>query len=343
MTIHQKTRLIGGVWNDLIIIATLYWLVIGIGIDVWAHFNGHTDNTFWTPWHGILYSGLLAVIAATLRIPILNARHGYQVEKIVPPGYQWTMLGTIVSVIGGLADVAWHLAFGVETNIASQYSPSHLLLAIGLILLMSGPFTALLLRSRVGKQLTWSSALAGILSFGGSWAFLRALLLYLSPYESVLPSAQLYKAMIDQNNTFERLAIALGTSSLYWEVLFFIVPFILIGKRIRLPFGGWTLMYIIGPILLSAVQFHFQALPAALLIGLAMDVVAWRTDLRKTTKTCLSLISAGLGSFFGLAYFISLALNGGSWYVVHVWTGTIFICGALGAAIAIIMTVSAET
>lgn len=38
------------------------WLVIGVVVDGWAH-NNDKPETFFTPWHGVFYSGF-AVCAA---------------------------------------------------------------------------------------------------------------------------------------------------------------------------------------------------------------------------------------------------------------------------------------
>src|SRR5438128_2736404 len=36
-------------------------LVAGFYLDLWAHAHGRSDNTFFTPWHAVLYSMLAAV------------------------------------------------------------------------------------------------------------------------------------------------------------------------------------------------------------------------------------------------------------------------------------------
>jgi len=42
-------------------------LVGGFYLDLWAHAHGRTDNTFFTPWHAVLYSMLAAVGTAARR------------------------------------------------------------------------------------------------------------------------------------------------------------------------------------------------------------------------------------------------------------------------------------
>ena len=33
------------------------WLVLGVFVDGWAHFNRPGLETFFTPWYAVLYSG----------------------------------------------------------------------------------------------------------------------------------------------------------------------------------------------------------------------------------------------------------------------------------------------
>jgi hypothetical protein len=37
------------------------WFVAGLYLDGWAHNHGKVDNTFFTPWHAVFYSGYVAI------------------------------------------------------------------------------------------------------------------------------------------------------------------------------------------------------------------------------------------------------------------------------------------
>ena len=37
------------------------WVVLGVFVDGWAHFNRPGLETFFTPWHALLYSGAAAL------------------------------------------------------------------------------------------------------------------------------------------------------------------------------------------------------------------------------------------------------------------------------------------
>ena len=42
------------------------WLVGGLFLDGWAHAHGKVDQSFFTPWHAVFYSGFAAVALALL-------------------------------------------------------------------------------------------------------------------------------------------------------------------------------------------------------------------------------------------------------------------------------------
>ena len=48
--------------QDAITLALGAWLVLGVFADGWAHFSVPSLESFFTPWHGALYSGLAVTI-----------------------------------------------------------------------------------------------------------------------------------------------------------------------------------------------------------------------------------------------------------------------------------------
>src|SRR5262249_54733530 len=106
-------------------------LVGGLYLDGWAHSHGRVDNTFFTPWHAVLYSmfGLsgLILVVVTGR----NFRKGYAWQQSLPRGYWLSLLGAFIFAFGGVFDLVWHTLFGFEVNLETLLSPSHLVLATG--------------------------------------------------------------------------------------------------------------------------------------------------------------------------------------------------------------------
>ncbi|HEX3621475.1 MAG TPA: hypothetical protein VHT97_04085 [Acidimicrobiales bacterium] len=119
--------------EDAITVACTSWLILGLFVDGWAH-NHQKPESFFTPWHALLYSGFLAT--ATW----LWSR--YERHRGVPVGYGLGYVGAATFAIGGLADMVWHLIFGIEVNLEALLSPSHLVLFTGGLLILSSPFRA---------------------------------------------------------------------------------------------------------------------------------------------------------------------------------------------------------
>ena len=59
---RSDTRAHRTTWGeDLITVVLGSWLTLGGFVDGYAHRNLDTPETFFTPWHAVLYSGYLAV------------------------------------------------------------------------------------------------------------------------------------------------------------------------------------------------------------------------------------------------------------------------------------------
>lgn len=79
-------------------------LLGGFYIDLWAHAHGRTDNTFFTPWHALLYSAM-AVVGVFLGGRALRTwRRGVAWRQTLPPGYGLSLIGVGLFAVGGVAD-----------------------------------------------------------------------------------------------------------------------------------------------------------------------------------------------------------------------------------------------
>ena len=65
----------------------LLWLIGGAYLDSWAHYHfGNNLETFFTPWHAVLYSGFGVVMLLTLGTWFVNMRRGYDWRHAMPTG-----------------------------------------------------------------------------------------------------------------------------------------------------------------------------------------------------------------------------------------------------------------
>lgn len=104
------------------------WTIGGLFLDGWAHRNDKPE-TFFSPWHGVLYSGFVAGMIWFGIDALRNARRG--IAPINTDGERLSRTGGIVFAAGGAGDFAWHEIFGIEVDLAALLSPTHLLLMLG--------------------------------------------------------------------------------------------------------------------------------------------------------------------------------------------------------------------
>lgn len=125
---------------DWAMIAVCSWFLGGLYLDGWAHNHIPQLETFFTPWHGVFYSGFLAVAGLTVATLLRNHAKGAPWRRALPLGYLGSLLGVVVFAAGGIGDMSWHEFFGIEADVEALFSPTYLTLALGMTLIVSGPF-----------------------------------------------------------------------------------------------------------------------------------------------------------------------------------------------------------
>jgi hypothetical protein len=117
--------------DDLVTAVLSAWLIGGLFMDGWAHNTRTTLESFFTPWHALFYSGF-AVSAAWMGWLVWRRRPAVgSWRAAVPAGYGLGLAGVALFLLSGIGDMSWHLALGIERDIAVLLSPTHLGLFLG--------------------------------------------------------------------------------------------------------------------------------------------------------------------------------------------------------------------
>ena len=133
-------------------------LIAGLTLDIWAHNHGEVDQSFFTPWHAVLYGAMALngiVLGCVMAINVL--RKGYPWRRALPVGYGLTMVGVIAFAIGGGFDLWWHTIFGIEVGTDALLSPTHLVLATSAALIFTGPLRSAAFRLDAQSPARYSS------------------------------------------------------------------------------------------------------------------------------------------------------------------------------------------
>lgn len=131
------------------------WVVFGLYIDGWAHAHDKVDDTFFTPWHALLYVGVASLGLFLLIHQWRNVSKGYSFFHALPNGYFMSLIGVGLFLGGGMFDIFWHEAFGFEVDLETLLSPAHLILAISGVLMVTGPIRSAWTCYSAGDHLGW--------------------------------------------------------------------------------------------------------------------------------------------------------------------------------------------
>ncbi len=313
---------------DLLIVALVGWFIGGLFLDGWAHNNGYVDNTFFTPWHMVLYSGYGAVGLALTITHLRNVFRGHRFTLALPQGYGLALVGVMLFAAGGGFDFWWHETFGFEANTEALLSPAHLLLASGAFLFITGPLRAAW--SRRETITGWRGLLPVILTL----LYILSVLTFFTQY-SHFNNAPWVLLRAPGNDAF--LADVWGIwsiiipSSLTMGVMLFAL------RRWTLPFGTWTLIVSVNATLMWLMNWgRVEELPQLLLVGPVIGLLAdgLMRGLRPSVNNRLGLRLFSLIVPLALALVYLLLLNAesarGLWWAIHMWLGVPFIAGIVG-------------
>ena len=144
-----------------VLLVASVWLVVGLQLDAYAHATTPELETFWTPWHGVLYSGIAASGFTLLWLlrPRLPAIPTYRSLLALPNALRIPLIGMALLLVGGGVDTLWHNLFGIEQDLEIFVSPSHELIIVGMVLVAAGP--ALMLATEPGRTLSFAGRHAG--------------------------------------------------------------------------------------------------------------------------------------------------------------------------------------
>ena len=119
------------------------WISGGFFLDAWAH--GHVPvESFFTPYHAVFYSGMLALVITVGAFILHSRRLGYAWPDTIPRRYRVALLGIPIFVAAGFGDMLWHRFFGIEVGVDALLSQTHQVLGLGIFLVASGPIRSVL-------------------------------------------------------------------------------------------------------------------------------------------------------------------------------------------------------
>ncbi len=290
-----------------------FWFIGGVYIDGWAH--NHLDSaleTFFTPWHAMLYSGfLVCAIALILQ------------RKNMSAGYKLSLVGMGIFAIGGLSDMIWHIVFGIEKDIEALLSPTHLLLVIGAALILSGPARASWNRWKEAPKniLEW---LPTCLSITFTISVISFITQFAHPVRLTAFGIRPQEILIDWMQARGISGFLIQTSLLAGFCLYATKKW-----NGKMPFGFFTIIFGLNTFGMSLMTYAWAVVWSAIISGILLDICVKKISFR--------FFSFLIPALYMLGYFIANMSISPIWWSVHLWTGSIVITGCAGVLLSYLL------
>ncbi len=298
--------------DDAISVFTGTWLATGLFVDGWAHNNLRSLETFFTPWHGLLYSGFLVTAAWYFGLAARGGRRlgnapslpglktltaggltgggltggeGWRgaraaLDGRIPVGYGWGVAAVFLFALGGLGDMTWHLAFGIEQGIDALFSPTHVVLALALVAILAAPFRAAWLSPGPRAVRSLLEILPAIMSASLVASVVAFFFMHAWPTLRVFHAARPASPFPLAGGDMRAAAITAGSSGMIVMTLVMVGAILWPLLRWRLPPGAATLTFTVIAALMAGIGgfAHWALILPQIATGIVADVLVHRFD-----------------------------------------------------------------
>jgi hypothetical protein len=283
------------------------WMVVGLFLDGWAH-QAQKPETFFSPWHFILYSGFGAAVAYfTFRERILKKR---------AEGDRLTIAGLVVFIVGAVGDGIWHEIFGIEVDLEALLSPTHLALMIGGLMMLGIAYRKQLHAEPRAERADYSLVVTMTLG--------AAVTMFFTQYFNVFEYSGLWETSSGGEEFWEVHGIA---SVFVMNAIMCGLAFLIV--RDWTP-PRWTFTFAFGALAAGMVLLHGRRGPmlnivAGALGGFITDLLVMRLRPSRERIRAARAFSALVPLALWSLWVASLRLQDGVHWAAELWTGTIIL------------------
>lgn len=317
-------------WAALVLGA---WVLLGAAVDINAHNHGEVDESFFTPFHLLMYSGVAANGLFFVAVQFRNVGRGHTLMQALPREYLLSFAGALLFGLGGVFDLIWHEIFGFEAGIDALVSPSHLLLVVSGMMFMSGPLRSFLAEGKV-KRGGWAQLFPPVTSVLMVFTLGTLFTLYTNVW------TQLDRYVATDVGESLRMAQAYTVAGALIPAALLSGALLFLRQRMALPFGAVTWVLLANAALMLYIRFQWTsayaiALLAPLGAGLLGDWLLARDGL---SLAALRRFACLVPFVYMFSLFAILQLVEGMWWTPHMWLGVSVMSGAVGLGMSALVT-----
>jgi hypothetical protein len=299
-------------------------VVAGAHVDSWAH--GHvasTLETFFTPWHALLYGSLAATTAFLVLCAAWTGARPWEWPRALPDGYALSLAGCVLFGVGGVLDLAWHLTFGIERNFQALISPTHLVLMVSAGLIVSGPLRAA--GRRPGRAIGWPAIASATLTL--------TMLTFFGQFDHPFTAQW---AALPQTFVPVQPAEELGMLGVIFQSALLMGVVLLLVRRFDLPPGSLTFLMGVNAIFVTLIMGADPVIVVGIAGGVAADVAYRLLRPSPSRLTQLRVFAFLVPAVLYALYFAGLIRADGVWWPVHVWAGAPVVAGLTGLLVSLV-------
>lgn len=319
------------------------WLIVGLFLDGYMHnTRGDQLESFFTPWHGVLYAGF-AASALWIAAPMRHTR-GTVRERLaaLPTGYAAGAVGVLVFAIGGIADSVWHSVLGVEVDLEALLSPPHLVLFAGAMLILTTPVRAAWTSLEDAPSLRrFAPALASVTLATLLVGFFFMYASGLFDFHGTAAFARIFEpgGRLVEHAFLEEILNGFGAVARVVTTVILIIPTLLLVRRWTPPAGTFTVLFAAYAVFMFVLQDFRQpgVLAAAPLAGVVADVLVARLRPTVDRPHATRVFAATVPAVMWLAHFALLAVTGDLGWPFTLWGGVVLFCSATGYALSLLV------
>src|SRR3954453_23989891 len=352
--------------EDMITMGIALWPITAMFFDGRGHNNKTGQESFFSIAHLFLYAGL-TVLGIWIGVLVTNYQ-GVQHRKslmpdlkLIPVGYGVAIIGLVTLAVAGPTDFIWHHYYGFEVGVDAIYSPPHLALFFGGLLVSSTGIRAMWAKQDTVLDLKGSApVLLSTTLFTGVSGFIT---MYLSTFmTNVTPTSDFvrdYESRFKDNFTDQTVSLNAGLTgygddkwSYYYyaashgiasEIITTLVllgPILLLLRRWRLPLGAVTLVFL-GYGLLVNIMTEYRDIVLIIpliLTGLVIDVLQNRAKAgERLTLGGIRAVGPAAAAVLWISYYAVLAADKGLGWEPTMWVGAIMVGIMTGFAVAFLV------
>jgi hypothetical protein len=288
------------------------WFLAGIYLDGWAHNHGKVDNTFFTPWHAVFYSGYLASALTFALIVLITHLNGKIWQRDLPASIRTGIIAAPLFALAGIVDLWWHTTFGFETGIEPLLSPPHLALAGSMF------FVVVANARNDNPQQSALQRIPFVLSTLAGWSVITFMLQFNHPYGIIWPET------VRSGDTGVMVGVVglLANAMLTAGVALWM-------QRQRMPYGALTFVLVANALLIALMGDEYRFGWGALATGVVCEFIAYALraqPLQLRLRVSAVLVPTGVC----LAYFGVIAATSVVIWPIHIWLGVSVLAGIAG-------------